>query len=377
MNKIYKDKRRVYESLSDFDIADYQDDENVIDSHTITNITLYPFDIYVKSYKNFTWENDRDTDCIKEKILQRFNFYNFNENDLTVYYNEDCDIYSQDNSYRHIYKIKIRNTDALKTFLHFMDDFCYYIANINKFESILAENSGYKNKSMEEYLKSSRGGTKDSEVDKFVEAVRAAGIEFNSESKLLYEKIIYNISKCIKKVLDENIQNFDVSDYSEDEKDIIGQQTINEFLYYPFTIFLRVKKCPFGIYGTWRSQIKNDFLRNYPFEADNITIDEYNEYEYPKRKEFSIEYVFKMTIDTKDDLICAIQFMVDEWKSIVGSHTAELNDILYSGYGYYETTIESYLRNTMIGVKDSQTDKFVEAVKGEHLTLNDFNKYKK
>lgn len=40
----------------------------------------------------------------------------------------------------------------------------------------------------------------------------------------LYEKIIYNISKTIKKTLNEEIQSFDVTDYN-DESDIIDAQT--------------------------------------------------------------------------------------------------------------------------------------------------------
>lgn len=44
----------------------------------------------------------------------------------------------------------------------------------------------------------------------------------------LYEKIIYNISKEIKKALNEDIQNFDVSDYEDDTDNIIDNQTTSD-----------------------------------------------------------------------------------------------------------------------------------------------------
>ena len=43
----------------------------------------------------------------------------------------------------------------------------------------------------------------------------------------LYEKIMRNISKEIKRILNEYIQNFDIGDYQEDETDIINHQDIN------------------------------------------------------------------------------------------------------------------------------------------------------
>ena len=43
----------------------------------------------------------------------------------------------------------------------------------------------------------------------------------------LYKKIIRNIGYTLKSVLNEDIQNFDVTDYSDDEDDIIDNNTID------------------------------------------------------------------------------------------------------------------------------------------------------
>lgn len=44
--------------------------------------------------------------------------------------------------------------------------------------------------------------------------------------KRLYEKIIYNIDKQVKRILNEDIQNFDVMDY----EDTIEHQSIDNDL---------------------------------------------------------------------------------------------------------------------------------------------------
>ena len=50
-------------------------------------------------------------------------------------------------------------------------------------------------------------------------------------SKRLYEKIMRNVSKEVKKVLNEDIQKFDVSDYIEDDGEILSHQDIMNFSY--------------------------------------------------------------------------------------------------------------------------------------------------
>lgn len=52
-------------------------------------------------------------------------------------------------------------------------------------------------------------------------------------NKILYEQIIKNISKNIKKILNEDIQNFDVADYEEDDIDIIDHDTIESVIKKP------------------------------------------------------------------------------------------------------------------------------------------------
>ena len=50
-------------------------------------------------------------------------------------------------------------------------------------------------------------------------------------NKRIYQKIMRNISKQIKHILDENIQNFDITDYSDDETDIIDRHELNKYVY--------------------------------------------------------------------------------------------------------------------------------------------------
>ena len=185
-----------------------------------------------------------------------------------------------------------------------------------------------------------------------------------------------NISKQIKHILNEGIQNFDVTDYEEDEDSVLGQQEVNELLYYPFTILLHVKKCPFGIYnyGTNLYKIKKEFLKRYEFEPDNIIIEEYDEYKYPDPTDFTIEYIFKVRVEDADTLRTLIQFMRDNWKDIIGSYTSDLSSILTDGKAYYTKSIEGYLRKTMKGIKECETDKFVEAVNDENLYIWDFKR---
>ena len=193
-------------------------------------------------------------------------------------------------------------------------------------------------------------------------------------NKYLYEKIMRNISKQIKHILNEDIQNFDVTDYEEDEDSVLDQQEVSELLYYPFTILLHVKKCPFGIYGTNLYKIKREFLKRYEFEPDNIIIEEYDEYKYPDPTDFTVEYIFKVRIEDADMLRTFIQFMRDNWKDIIGSYTSDLSSILTDGKAYYTKSIEGYLRKTMKGIKECETDKFVEAVKDENLYIWDFKR---
>ena len=40
-------------------------------------------------------------------------------------------------------------------------------------------------------------------------------------NRILYEQIIKTISKQVKRILNEDIQRFDTSDYQEDDNDII------------------------------------------------------------------------------------------------------------------------------------------------------------
>ena len=47
----------------------------------------------------------------------------------------------------------------------------------------------------------------------------------------LYDKIMMNISKSIKSILNEDIQDFDIIDYQEDENDILDHGTIYKNLY--------------------------------------------------------------------------------------------------------------------------------------------------
>lgn len=47
----------------------------------------------------------------------------------------------------------------------------------------------------------------------------------------LYEKIMYNISREVKRALNEDVQNFDVADYQENEVDIIDQDTIQNITF--------------------------------------------------------------------------------------------------------------------------------------------------
>ena len=49
------------------------------------------------------------------------------------------------------------------------------------------------------------------------------------DNKTLYEKIMRNISKNLKHILDENIQRFDVTDYQDDE--IMDNQIVDNTLY--------------------------------------------------------------------------------------------------------------------------------------------------
>lgn len=55
--------------------------------------------------------------------------------------------------------------------------------------------------------------------------------------KQLYNKLIQSISKGIKKTLNEEIQNFDVTDYNDDEQDIINNQTISDFMGFDYSKF--------------------------------------------------------------------------------------------------------------------------------------------
>lgn len=56
-------------------------------------------------------------------------------------------------------------------------------------------------------------------------------------NKQLYNNIIYNISKAIKQSLNEEIQNFDVTDYSDTEQDIIDSQTVSGFTGFDYSKF--------------------------------------------------------------------------------------------------------------------------------------------
>lgn len=53
----------------------------------------------------------------------------------------------------------------------------------------------------------------------------------------LYNTIIYNISKGVKKSLNEDIQNFNPVDYTEDEQDIIDSQNVNDILGFDYNTF--------------------------------------------------------------------------------------------------------------------------------------------
>lgn len=44
----------------------------------------------------------------------------------------------------------------------------------------------------------------------------------------LYEKLIRNIGYSLKSVLNEDIQNFDVTDYSDDNNDLIDTHDIDQ-----------------------------------------------------------------------------------------------------------------------------------------------------
>lgn len=46
------------------------------------------------------------------------------------------------------------------------------------------------------------------------------------DNKILYEKIMRNISEKLKYILNEDIQKFDVSEYDEEPDDLIDHQTI-------------------------------------------------------------------------------------------------------------------------------------------------------
>lgn len=55
--------------------------------------------------------------------------------------------------------------------------------------------------------------------------------------KQLYTKLIKNISKGIEKALNEEIQNFDITDYTDAEQDIIDQQTMSNFTGFDYSKF--------------------------------------------------------------------------------------------------------------------------------------------
>lgn len=61
-------------------------------------------------------------------------------------------------------------------------------------------------------------------------------------SQTLYYNIIYNISKAIKFSLNEAIQNFNPSEYTEDEQDVIDNQTINDILEFDYNTFNEMAK---------------------------------------------------------------------------------------------------------------------------------------
>lgn len=56
-------------------------------------------------------------------------------------------------------------------------------------------------------------------------------------NRQLYNKIIYNISKGVKKSLIEDIQNFNPVDYNEDEYDIIDSQTVKKIIDFDYNDF--------------------------------------------------------------------------------------------------------------------------------------------
>lgn len=162
--------KSIYENKYNFDALEYQDDD-IIDHDTVTKMTCYPFTVCFKAYRNITIEEDTDTDCIKEQILRLFKF---KPEGIHVYYNPNYGSFN--NYYKHIYKIRIYNQNMLKEFLRLMENFSFCIQGSTRvFTSILAEDDGYDD-SIEEYLRSEKGGTPDSEIDKFIEAVENSGI---------------------------------------------------------------------------------------------------------------------------------------------------------------------------------------------------------
>lgn len=164
--------KELNEDVQNFDITDYREDnDTLIDQDTVTKMTCYPFTVCFKAYRNITIEAPTDTDCIKEQILRLFKF---NPEGIHVYYNPNYSSFN--NYYIHIYKIRIYNQNMLKDFLRLMENFSFCIQGSTRvFTSILAEDDGY-NDSIEEYLRSEKGGTPDSEIDKFIEAVENSGI---------------------------------------------------------------------------------------------------------------------------------------------------------------------------------------------------------
>ena len=56
-------------------------------------------------------------------------------------------------------------------------------------------------------------------------------------NRQLYNKIIHNISKGVKKSLNEDIQNFNPVDYNEDEYDIIDNQTVKKVIDFDYNDF--------------------------------------------------------------------------------------------------------------------------------------------
>lgn len=128
-----------------------------------------------------------------------------------------------------------------------------------------------------------------------------------NNNNILYNKIIYNISKEVKRILIEGIQNFDVADYSED--DTIDNHSVNNVLWdFPYAdelndIFTDINWTRYNIVNRDFA----DYIRIYNGDPDSFVLYQLSNWfrRYTKENEYDFDSV-------KDGIDSTTAFIYDD-----------------------------------------------------------------